>query len=883
MGNLGLRMESDLDGFGRILQVACMSGLRVAVIAAVWISPPLVRALDLDADQQSDVWEMVFGASTLPPGGDQDGDGWSNAAESTAGTDPFDSGSHPKSGLVFNPGPPRLEWSSVAGKQYTLLAGISPASLQPQGDAYAGTGGDMEFVLPNVIGREFFRLMIEDADTDADGLSDWEELVLGFDPERNRSERLAQTDLQRVSAGLSATNTISAAVYDDTCSERWPDPAVLVVRRSGGMQPLTVNISLGGSAGRGTDYQASVSGNTAAFAAGQREVHVEVTALVDADDAESPESVVLTVLPGAGYAVGAQNTASATILNETAASGPGAKAAARFLIQAAFGADQDAADDADQIPENVEQVMTMGFEAWIDDQLTRPVGTLLPMLLWQNEQPGSAQIYNDRKQNAWWGRAMGLPKLRPDSVTTQPADPLRQRVAFALSQIFVISDRMERLAVEPEGMVHFYDMLLGHSFGNFENLLRDVSLHPCMGIYLSHLGNRKSDPVAKTFPDENYAREVMQLFSIGLWMLDDDGTQLLDGNNQSIPTYDNSEITEIARVFTGLSFGQTSAGANNTNFGQYDGSFTSPMKGWDEHHDLAPKTLLSGATTPARVASPGNTGAATMADVDALISNLFNHPNVGPFIGKLLIQRLVSSNPSPAYVGRVAAAFNATPRGDLGRTVKAILLDPEARDPAMMADPQFGKLREPFLKTVNVARAFNASAPNGWYYLDAFILDHTQEPFKAPSVFNFYLPAYTPPGPLAEAGLVAPEFQIVNATSGTTAPNYFWNHISGGLHRWGVGQADKNVTLNLTQEMLLNVPPEAVNDPSPNVAALDPDPLIRRLDLVLTGGTLEPETCRVIREALIRIGPGSGWEWPENRLKLAIYLIVSSPEFAVQP
>jgi len=442
---------------------------------------------------------------------------------------------------------------------------------------------------------------------------------------------------------------------------------------------------------------------------------------------------------------------------------------------------------------------------------------------------------------------------------------------------------MERLAVEPEGMAHFYDMLLGHSFGNFEDLLRDVSLHPCMGIYLSHLGNRKSDPVAKTFPDENYAREVMQLFSIGLWMLDDDGTQLLDGNDQPIPTYDNSDITEIARVFTGLSFGQTSAGADNTNFEQYDGSFTSPMKGWDAHHDLGPKTLLLGATTPARTASPGNTGTATMADVDALISNLFNHPNVGPFIGKLLIQRLVTSNPSPGYVARVSAAFNAAPRGDLGRTVKAILLDHEARDPAMMADPEFGKLREPFLKAVNVARAFNASAPNGWYYLDAFILDHAQEPFKAPSVFNFYLPTYTPPGPLAEAGLVAPEFQIVNATSGTTAPNYFWDHITAGLHRWGVGQADKNVTLNLTQEMLLNVPPEAVNDPSPSVAALDPDPLIRRLDLVLTGGNLEPESYRIIREALSRIGPGSGWEWPERRLSLAIYLIVSSPEFAVQP
>jgi uncharacterized protein (DUF1800 family) len=840
-----------------------------------------VRAVDSNGNQQSDVWEMIFQANSLPPNGDMDGDGWTNATESTAGTNPFDGTSFPETGIHLDGGDPVLTWSGLLGKRYTLLEGSTPSSLAPSGDAVTGTGGEMTLELNGAVAPRFFRMKIEDADSDGDGVNDWEELTLGFRPDTNRTDRYSQTDGQRVSSGLTAVNTISVSVYDPECSERWPDPAVIVLRRSGGLQPLAVNFSLTGSAVLGSDYQKSIPGITATFSAGQREVFVEIQPLADADDGEGDETVVLTIQSGAGYSLGSAVSGSITIHNETAASPPSAKAAARLLIQAAFGPDQDAADDADQIPENVEEVMAMGFEAWIDDQLARPVGTLRPMVQWQNEQPGSAEIYNDRKQNAWWGRAMGLPKLRPDAATTQLPDPLRQRVGFALSQIFVISDRMERLAVEPEGMVHFYDTLLGHSFGNFEDLLRDVSLHPCMGIYLSHLGNRKSDPIAKTFPDENYAREIMQLFSIGLWMLDTDGTRLLDGNDQPIPTYTNANITELARVFTGLSFGQTSAGANNTNFEQYDGSFTSPMKGWDEHHDLGPKTLLLGATTPQRVASPGNTGTATMADVDALISNLFNHPNVGPFFGKQLIQRLVTSNPSPAYVGRVAAAFNAAPRGDLGRTVKAILLDPEARDPAKLNDPTFGKLREPFLKAVNVARAFNASAPNGWYYLDAFILDHTQEPMKAPSVFNFYLPSHTPPGPLADAGLVAPEFQIVNATSGTTAPNYFWEHITGGLHRWGAA-ADKNVTLNLTQEMLLNVPSAAVNDPSPSVAALDPDPLLRRLDLVLTGGTLSPESFRIIREAMARIGPGSGWEWPKNRLKLAIYLIVSTPEFAVQ-
>ncbi|MEZ5303935.1 MAG: DUF1800 family protein [Verrucomicrobiales bacterium] len=497
---------------------------------------------------------------------------------------------------------------------------------------------------------------------------------------------------------------------------------------------------------------------------------------------------------------------------------------------------------------------------------------------WEAEHP-ELEIYNDPKMNAWWGRAMGLPRLRPDAAGEQEPDPLRQRIGLALSEIFVVSDRMEDLAVEPGGMANYYDMLLGHAFGNYRDLLIDVSLHPCMGMYLSHLGNRKPDPVAKTHPDENYAREVMQLFSIGLWMLNPDGTRQLDAEGQPIPTYDNDDITEFARVFTGLAFG----GANQ-NFGLWPRDFTVPMGAWDAEHDLAPKSLLLGAATPARTASAGNAGTATLADVNAAIDNLFNHPNTGPFIGRLLIQRLVSSNPSPAYVGRVAAAFadnGSGVRGDMKAVVRAILLDPEARSAAMRENPAHGKLREPFLKCVNLARAFNAASQSGWYYLDAFTLDHVQEPLKSPSVFNFFLPAYSPPGELAQSGLAAPELQIVNATSIMTSSNYFWNAITGELHRWGTGRSEYATRLNLEQEMLLNVPAAYVSDPSPPVPGLDPDPLIRRLDLALTGGTLRPQTCQVIHEALARIGPGSAWEWPKQRLKLAIYLIVNSPEFAV--
>jgi hypothetical protein len=214
--------------------------------------------------------------------------------------------------------------------------------------------------------------------------------------------------------------------------------------------------------------------------------------------------------------------------------------------------------------------------------------------------------------------------------------------------------------------------------------------------------------------------------------------------------------------------------------------------------------------------------------------------------------------------------------------IKAILMDDEARNPAKLSDPTFGRLREPMLKVVNFARAFNAASQEGWYYLDAFDLDHVQEPMNSPSVFNYFLPTYAPPGQISQAGLVAPEFQIINASSGVSAPNYYWNAVWGGLHRWGSARPERTVKLNLTQEMLMNIPGAGIGNPDPNVQALDPDPLIRRLDLALTGGTLTPRTCQILHEALARTTQGSGYNWPYNRLQLAIYLIVTSPEFAVQ-
>ena len=427
-------------------------------------------------------------------------------------------------------------------------------------------------------------------------------------------------------------------------------------------------------------------------------------------------------------------------------------------------------------------------------------------------------------------------------------------------------------------MANYYDLFEQQAFGNYRDLLRAVALHPAMGIYLSHLGNQKANPAANVFPDENFAREIMQLFSIGLWVLNPDGTRQLDGLGQPVATYNNGDITELARVFTGLSFG------NNATFTTYPRDYTQPMKGFDAYHDLAAKTLLGGLVLPARTASAGNTGTATMADVTAAVDNLFNHQNVGPFVALRLIQRLVASNPSAAYVGRVAAAFannGAGVRGDMKAVVKAILLDAEARDPAMMSQPGWGKLREPFLRCVNFARAFNASSTSGHYVLDQFALAHLQDPMNAPSVFNFFLPTHSPSGPVTQAGLVAPEFQIVNASTAISGANYFWDHTLTDLHYWGTANPAYAVRPNLAPELAYIVPSANVNDDvPPGNLALDPDPLLRRLDLALTGGTLSPRQFQIIREAMLRIGT-STWQWHRERLRMAIYLIVTSPDFNV--
>jgi uncharacterized protein (DUF1800 family) len=455
----------------------------------------------------------------------------------------------------------------------------------------------------------------------------------------------------------------------------------------------------------------------------------------------------------------------------------------------------------------------------------------------------------------WWRYVMTAPDL------------LRSRVALALSEIFVISE-VPQLDDVPLALANYYDMLLKNSFGNFRDLLEDVSFHPAMGVYLTHMNNPKSDSTFNRFPDENYGREVMQLFTIGLYELNPDGSRKLDGNNDPIPTYDNEDIQEFAKIFTGMTWG------DNYLFGQRatrEASYTYPMQMVNFWHEPGEKKLLNGVMVPDRNPVDG------LADVKDALDNLFNHPNVGPFIGKLLIQRLVKSNPSPAYIARVTAAFNNNGnnvRGDMKAVIKAILLDPEARDCPDLDDALTGMLREPMVRYTHVSRAFNAASEEGTYRntMNDFYQLTFQRPLGSPSVFNFFQPNYQPIGGVEENNLVAPEFQITNSVSIMGYGNE--------LHDWVMKDFDvmqhadifsyepttnyHRVNLDLSMEIQLGEEGKY-------------DELIERLNLLLCHGQMTNKTKSIIKKAIEDVPDRVA----NQRGRIAIFLTMISPDYLI--
>ncbi len=512
------------------------------------------------------------------------------------------------------------------------------------------------------------------------------------------------------------------------------------------------------------------------------------------------------------------------------------EAASRFAANASFGLDYD----------EVYALAETGASDWIDAQFAMPATRHTPLVrdIVARREAGEFAAFEEdieylilSRRLAWWHS------------TLTADDQLRQRVAFALSQIFVVSDNVDELIVYPNALSTYYDLLLDNAFGNFRDLLRGVTLHPAMGFYLSHLNNGRSDPANNIFPDENYAREVMQLFSIGLFELENDGSgKLVDG--EPVPTYSNVEIREFAKIFTGLSWGGPGAF-----FGKREPNFSAPMRMFDAAHEPGPKNLLNGQVVPA--------GQSGIEDIDAAIDNLFNHPNVGPFIGNLLIQRLVTSNPSPAYVERVANAFNdngSGVRGDMQAVIRAILLDPEA---TALPSPgrDFGKLREPVLRYAAMLRQLGATSDDGFIFIAGYFLQELtkQHPLSSPSVFNFFLPAHSPAGEIANAGLVAPEFQIVTSNSVVGMTNLIDFAVSADF----VSDAPEPFApVSLTYADYLPL-------------ADDVPALVDRLNLVMASRTLDPATLAAIEAVVADVDDLN------FRTRVAAYLVLVSADYAV--
>ena len=484
----------------------------------------------------------------------------------------------------------------------------------------------------------------------------------------------------------------------------------------------------------------------------------------------------------------------------------------------------------------------MSYASWIDGQLAMP----------QTQSHYDWLISKGYNVTSNMGQIQGLDNTAWRKFLTSP-DLLRQRVSLALAEIFVVS--LEGLNVWwPQFAVASYlDRIENSALGNFWTLLRDITLCPAMGKYLTYMGSQLANPLNGSHPDENYAREVMQLFTIGLYKLNDDGSQVMV-NGAPVETYTQADVTGLARVFTGLYVDTSVAGE------QAAITFKLPMVFQPGNYESGEKKYL-GFTIPAG----GRDVASANAGLEATLWNLFGHPNVPAFISKQLIQKLVTSNPSPAYVGRVSKAFRDNgkgTRGDMPAVIKAILLDDEARNPDIALTPAFGKLREPMVRFMNWGRAYGATSPsNSWDIGDLSSSSSAlgQSPARAPSVFNFFRPGFVPSmSDLSQNGLVGPEFQITNESSVSGYINYMQRAVSGQ----GVGD------LRADYSTLMPI-------------AGSSSALLDEINLVVAAGQISRPTLITLTQALDTI-PATTDAGKLNRIYAALTLVLASPEYIVQ-
>ena len=757
-GTNPLVTDTDGDGINDGLERANSSNPLLASSRPPFTGQTWPSGQDLDGNGLVDAWEVRFRAFALPPNGDADGDGASNAQEAKWGTNPFDANSKIAVSLTKQTNNAVVTWPYQSAKDQRLFTSSTLTNWTQFGGVSWLTGNEVSTIFTNrfaTTNREFYRVSTDDKDTDSDGVKDWDEAVIGSDPLRANS---THTNVSIIANNGLITGTVAG------------DFATFVEQMRGG--------------------------------------------------------------PG-GSTTGLVTRAQA----------------ARLLQQATFG----------PTLREIDRVRQLGIAAWIDDQITNQPASL--------HRPYMEKIYADfngprtdltylfsEMDNFIFGNNCVTPFAR--GAVAGP-DQLRQRVAFVLSQICVVSRRDPNLENKPLSVSDYYDIFVRNAFGNYSDVLREVTFHPVMGRYLSHIGNQKARPEINQYPDENYAREVQQLFSIGLWELNQGGMRQLDGFDQPIPTYGNAQITEFARVFTGLWFGGQAWGNN----GWSDDDSSVPMQMWAEKHDFGAKTLLNGFTIPARAPTVEN----GVRDVDDALRNLFEHPNTAPFVSKQLIQFLVTSNPSSNYVARVAAKFTndgTGKRGNLAAVVKAILLDEEARDARwFLSAPEFGRLKEPIHRALAITRAGNVGRYTNllWWTWGEFNSAAFQEPTYSPSVFNFFRPGYQPPGLLTLNGLVGPAFQITDSYSSISFPNKLWEMTQDGLKHYGDYHFPPDYTELLAQ------------------AGSAPH-LVDQVNLLFCGGSMTYATRDSILNVLNQVPSYDTL----LRTRLAVYLAATCPEGAVQ-
>jgi hypothetical protein len=527
-----------------------------------------------------------------------------------------------------------------------------------------------------------------------------------------------------------------------------------------------------------------------------------------------------------GYQVGATGAAPVTV---TSSSPPPATPGdiVRFLEQSTFG----------PTPGLIAHVQNVGFETFLEEQFNAPISSYPTLPLYPTTRdltacPNNSTCQRDNYtmyplQNRFFVNALYGP------------DQLRQRVALALHQIVVVSGVDVN---QPSWMAPYLQLLDRNAFGNFRQLLFEISLSPAMGRYLDISGN------TRTNPNENYAREILQLFSIGTVLLNPDGTQQIDGNGQPIPAYTQTDVNNFSRVFTGWRLAAApAAGVPN---------YIDNMTANQAQHDIGEKTLLNGAVLPA--------GQTALQDLNGAIDNIFNHPNVGPFISKHLIQHLVTSNPSSAYVARTTAVFNdngSGQRGDLRALVRAILLDEEARGD-IKTDPVYGRLRNPAQFVANILRAFNARGANGTGqsdgYLNPRISPMGMDLFRPQSVFSYFAPGTVVPG---TSGVRGPEFGILSTSTALQRANFV------------------NTIVFSTIPVSANAPTGTSIDLSPLQAlAGNPAELVEYLNQLLMHGAM-PDT---MRQSVIHVVSAVSATNTLKRARTAVYLVATSSQYQVE-